>query len=99
MSIKDIEELEFTIFQKELEVTYFNKLEDIEKQKSIELSVLEKWGKKNTDFFTGKNEQLVGSDKRGNPQYEPFSWNHENFEDLPYEWQADLIKQYLITLK
>jgi hypothetical protein len=96
---KDIEELEFTLFQKEVEVTYFNKLEDTEKQKSIELSLLEKWGKKNTGFFAGKNEQLVGPDKRGEPKYEPFSWNYNNFEELPYEWQVLLLKQYLITLK
>ena len=80
---KDIQELEFEIFQKEIEVFYYNKLEDTEK----------------TSFFKGKGEELIQADHKGNPQYDSYTWDYEDFEELPYEWQANLIKQYLVTLK
>ena len=96
---KDIQELEFEIFQKEIEVFYYNKLEDTEKTRYLTISLIEKWGKKNTSFFKGKGEELIQADHKGNPQYDSYTWDYEDFEELPYEWQANLIKQYLVTLK
>lgn len=92
---KDIEELEFSVFQDELEVTYFDKSADTEKQETISIEKLETWGMRNTDLFKGSDEEMVGPDHRGEPKYEFFSWEHETFDDLPYKWKVNLIKQFL----
>ena len=96
---KDIQDLEFEIIQNEIEVFYYNRFESTDESKYIQIPVIEKWGKKNTDFFKGKGEQLIQTDHRGDPQYDSYTWDYESFGELPYEWQTLLIKQYLPTLK
>ena len=89
-----ITDLDFTQVNGDLELSYYGNLE-IYKEESYPVKDIENWGKENTTFFKGEEEEMTGPDHNGEPKYEIIPWNYKSFDELPFECKVDLITQFL----
>ena len=96
MTESQFTDFEFCVHQEDIEATWTNPETGMEEGRSIPISKLEYWGTRNTDFFKGESEEMIGPDHTGEPKYQTAKWNFGSFGELPDDWQDLLIRQYLV---